>query len=241
MSACLAAAAVYLLAGLLQGLVGFGASLLAMPVLLFFIDVKTAVPLCILDGLVLTAFMGFQLRGHVQLAKLGPLLFGLPLGILAGVSFLAHVDGMVVMFLLGLLITGYALYSLLASPAPRRLHPAWGVLAGFMSGAISAGFSGGGPPTIIYSQLAGWKRDQFKATLAVFFIVVTVFSSTGHALAGLITPQVLVLTACSAPCVVLGAVLGLKWSQGVDEASFRRYVLFLLIMLGVATSLRAVM
>ncbi len=241
MSACLTAAAVYLLAGLLQGLAGFGASLLAMPVLLFVIDVKTAVPLCILNGLVLTAFMGFQLRGHVQLARLVPLLLGLPLGILAGVYFLAHVDGAVVMFLLGVLITAYALYTLLASPEPRPLKPGWGVLAGFLSGAISAGFSGGGPPTIIYSQLAGWKRDQFKATLAVFFIVVTVFSSTGHALAGLVTPQVLLLTVCSAPCVVVGAVLGMLWSRRVEEAAFRRGVLVLLAVLGLATSLRALL
>lgn len=236
---CLAVAFVFFLSGLLQGLAGFGSSLVAMPVLLFLVDIKTAVPLCILNGMALTVLMGIRLRGHLDARKVAPLLIGLPAGIAMGVFFLSQVDGSVTMFLLGLFIIAYALYTLLVSPKPRPLHPAWGTLAGFCSGVISAGFSGGGPPVIIYSQLAGWRRDQFKATLAVYFILVTIFSTAGHAMAGLLTSQVLLLLACSVPFVVPGALLGMYFSTYVSEEAFRRGVLLLLLILGAATSLRA--
>lgn len=240
MSVCLAVAAVFFCAGLLQGLVGFGSALMAMPLLLFFMDVKLAVPLCIVDALALTLFMSYRLRGHVELRKVVPLLLGLPPGIVAGVLFLARAEGVVVMFALGVLILSYVGYALFLSPQPRVLHPAWGALAGFCSGAITAGLSGGGPPVIIYSSLAGWKRDQFKATLAVFFVVVDVFAIGGLATAGLLDAGLLRLVACSVPPVLLGAILGLKWAKHIPEKLFREVVLVLLGLLGLASCFKAI-
>jgi uncharacterized membrane protein YfcA len=46
-----AIAAISFLAGLVQGLTGFGSALLAMPLFLLFLDARTAVPLSILNGL----------------------------------------------------------------------------------------------------------------------------------------------------------------------------------------------
>lgn len=90
--------------------------------------------------------------------KIFPLIIGSVPGAAFGTFALREVDGNLITLFLGLLVAGYAAYSLLVRPIVLKLHPAWGYLSGFLTGAITAAVSAGGPPTIIYSSLMGWKR-----------------------------------------------------------------------------------
>jgi hypothetical protein len=74
----LAIAAISFLAGLVQGLTGFGSALVAMPLFLLFLDARTAVPLSILNGLIITVYLCLQLKRHLDLEKNFPPAAGLP-------------------------------------------------------------------------------------------------------------------------------------------------------------------
>jgi uncharacterized membrane protein YfcA len=181
---------IFFLAGLVQGVTGFGSALVAMPLLLLFLDAKTAVPLCMLNGLVITSFLSLQLKHHMDWKKIMPLFAGCIPGILAGVIFLKRAENDTMKILLGVILVAYASYSLRARPCPRHIHRAWSVLAGFATGAIGAAFSAGGPPTIIYTALTGWSKDGIKATLSGFFFITGILMAVAHALTGLTTAQV---------------------------------------------------
>ena len=97
-------ALIFLGAGFTQGLSGFGSALLAMPLLTIFIKVKTAVPLCMLNGLIITLFLSLQLKRHMDWEKIGPLSTGCLPGIWVGVFFLRHTHDDIMKLLLGVML-----------------------------------------------------------------------------------------------------------------------------------------
>jgi hypothetical protein len=225
-------ACIFVLAGMIQGLSGFGSVLLAMPLLTLFLDVKTAVPLCILAGLGITGYLCLRLRAHLDLRKIGPMLLGVVPGVAAGAVFLKRADPRAVELLLGLMLTAFALYGLRGKPLAVRLGRRWGLLAGFLSGAIGAAVSAGGPPVIVYVHLTGWGRDEIKATLSGFFLAGGALIAVAHALGGLTTATVLGYALTALPAVVAGVAVGLAWAARLADASMRRAVLLLLLAMG---------
>lgn len=224
---------IFFLAGLIQGVTGFGAGLLAMPLLAFFLDLKVAVPLCMLNGLVITGFLSLQLKNHVDPKKITPLLVGCLPGIIVGVSLLKKTNETMLTILLGLLLIAYAGHRLFFTMRPTRpVHRGWGYLAGFATGAISGAFSAGGPPTIIYTTLTGWSKDEIKATLSGFFFVGGVATAIGHAISGLTSVTVLRSFSITVIGVLAGVVLGSFCSRLFSSEGYIRLILIVLLFLG---------
>jgi len=223
---------IFFLAGLVQGVTGFGSALVAMPLLLFFLDARTSVPLCILNGLAITAFLSMQLKHHMDWKKIQPLFAGCIPGIFAGTAFLKRADNDTVKILLGTMLVAYALYRLCARPRPIGMHRAWSLLAGFATGAIGAAFSAGGPPAIIYTTLTGWSKDGIKATLSGFFLITGILTATAHAIMGLITTQVLHHLSVSIGAVLLGTWAGSLLYGRLGREIYIRGVLLILFAMG---------
>ncbi|MFZ5766310.1 MAG: sulfite exporter TauE/SafE family protein [Thermodesulfobacteriota bacterium] len=223
---------IFLAAGFTQGVSGFGSALVAMPLLTLFLDIKIAVPLCMLNGLIITSYLSLQLRRHADWQKITPLLIGGLPGIVLGASFLKEADGNLIKLLLGLMITSYALANLLLTPAPRPIRPVWAYVAGFFTGVIGSAFSAGGPPVIIYTTLTGWSKDDIKATLSVFFFTTGVAAVVAHAVSGLTTLTVLRYHALSAAFVLLGVWAGSLCYGRIKRESYLRIVLSLLVVMG---------
>jgi hypothetical protein len=212
-----------------QGLTGFGYALVSIPLLVLFIDIRVAVPLCMLSGLVITAFLSLQLKDHLDWRKIRPLLFGCLPGILAGTLFLKKINGPMFKIMLGSMLIAYSLYRLFLTPKARSISKAWGWVAGFATGAISAAFSAGGPPTIIYTTLTGWNRHEIKSTLSSFFFLGGVATAAAHAMSGLTTVEVLKLSAISLPAVLLGV-----WSGSLLYKRFKTEGYIKLVLIGLA-------
>ncbi len=187
---------------------GFGSALVAIPLLSLVIDIKSAVPLCILNSLVITTYLSLKMRKHLDTKKILPLCIAAVPGIILGSTLLKNVSSTIIRTILGVLLIAYSLHSLLSTPKPRTLHPVWAYIAGFLSGAIGAAFSAGGPPTIIYTTLNNWKKDTIKATLSGFFLFNSYLIAVVHAIGGLTTIDVFTSFMISAPFVLLGTVLG---------------------------------
>lgn len=224
---------IFLLAGFVQGLTGFGSALVAMPLLSLIIDIKTAVPLCMLCSVLITSTLALQLKDHVSLRKILPLSVGSIPGILIGVTLLKAVDSTIIKVMLGLLIAAYSLYSLAVKTKKRRLHPAWSLLAGFLAGAIGAAFSAGGPPVIIYTTLNDWNKHEIKATLTGFFLINSYLVSIVHGLSGVTTNQVLIYFAIAAPLVLTGTLGGGYLFRFMRGSRYRQAISVFLLIMGI--------
>jgi len=224
---------IFLVAGFTQGVTGFGFGLLAIPLLSLFIDIKTAVPLCSLLGILITGFLSLRLRKHIDRRKILPLLFGCIPGVAAGTLVLKKTPTGLLSLLMGVMLIAYVLYRLAGRQQPRAIHPRWAYVAGFFTGAISSAFSAGGPPTIIYATLRGWDKDEIKATLSGFFLTGGLTVVTAHALTGLTTRLVLHYFLLSAPVVIGGVVVGSLLYDRIDTTAYLKLLHYLLLAMGV--------
>jgi len=226
--------AIFLLAGFTQGVSGFGSALVAMPLLTMFMDVQTAVPLCMLNGLVITLSLSLQLRRHIDWLRIRSLLIGCLPGIVFGLVVLKSISSTILQVCLGVLIIGYAAYSLLGKVRrPRTISCIWPYIAGFWTGGISSALGAGGPPTIIYVSLTDWSNDEIKAELSIFFFISGIVTALGLALSGFITPLVLHEFIRSVPFTVMGVWAGVHLYTRINRRHYIKIMLWLLLLMGI--------
>ena len=131
MTVFLLSSLIFLLAGFIQGLTGFGAGLVAIPLLCMIMDVKLAVPLSILSGLVITTTMAYELRRFLDWRKIMPLLVGSIPGVFAGTVFLKQANPLVINRILGLLLISISVVNLTIKPKALKPPLPCGYVAGF--------------------------------------------------------------------------------------------------------------
>ena len=154
-------------------------------------------------------------------------------GIPIGLYFLSRVDENVVLSLLGIFITAYALYALLNVRLPELKHPLWAYGFGLLAGMLGGTYNTSGPPVIVYGNCRGWQPDEFKSNLQGFFIVSSSLIVLGHAWKGNLTPEVWRYFLLSIPAMIVGIVAGTSLDRFINPDTFRKIVLGLLIIMGI--------
>ena len=225
-------AGVCLFASFVQGTSGFGSALVAMPLLITFLPARTATPLCILMGLIITTDLTIRLRKHVDWRQTGLLTLGCIPGIAAGIYLLGSCNDVMMRKLLGGVLAAYSTYALFIRLPQVNIASPWGIIAGFAAGTLGASLSTGGPPAIIYCTLQGWDRHRMKATLSAFFLITSLVTIPAHIAAGFTTASVLKLFAASALPVLAGTWLGSALYNRISQASYIKILLVLLLAAG---------
>ena len=226
------------LAGFIQGLSGFGSVLLSLPLMVLFLDIREAIPLVNLMGVILTVILIVQLRAHWEWGRIRPLLAGACAGIPVGVWVLKRMDPAHVQAVLGVVLLAYALYGLLCKLPIGKWSGRWAYVFGFLAGGLGGAISASGPPVIVYTSLQAWTKDQIKVTLQGFFVVSGLLIGVFHAAGGLTTHRVIVLFLVTIPTLLAGTWTGSLLYGRFREEGYRRVMLGLLGALGVFTLAR---
>ena len=220
------------MAGLTQGLSGFGSVLLSIPLLAIFLDIKTVIPLTALVGLSMSLVLLFHLRPYLDWKKIYPLLIAAIPGIPLGVIFLKKLDKTVILCVLGIVLIAYSLYSLLSRSTGKRIRGHWAYPFGFIAGCLGGAFGATGPAVIVYTSLQTWSKDQIKVTLQGFFVISSAIIVLFQALNGLTTITVLRFYGVSLPMLILGTYVGSLFYGMIREETYRRVMFVLLGFLG---------
>jgi len=226
---------IMLLAGFIQGFSGFGSVLLSLPLLALFLDVKTAIPLTALVGVLLTVLLLVPLWKDLEWRRIWPLLLGAFPGVPLGVYLLKALNGRIILVFLGLLLTGYALYGLFFPVIRRELGGFWTYFTGFLSGCFGGAFSAAGPPVIVYVSLQPWRKELIKVTLQGYYFFSGLMVVGAQAYTGLVTDQVWRLFLYSLFPLTVGTYAGHFFFGRIREETYRRVILVLLLALGVFT------
>jgi uncharacterized membrane protein YfcA len=136
----------------------------------------------------------------------------------------------------GVLLILFSLYNLLRPKLPqlKRAERPADIGIGFLNGALGASTGFAGIVVIIWSGLRGWSREEQRAVFqptAVATFLMTLVALGG---AGIITPDSVRLFVIGLPTLVAGTWLGWKLYGKLDEPTFRRVVLALLLVSGLA-------
>jgi uncharacterized membrane protein YfcA len=208
------------ISALLQGAVGFGLGLIAIPFLLY-LDLRYVPGPLLVAALTLHVLVLQRDRSGVDKSGLTMLLSGRVLGTIPAAILLAYLplDSMKIL-IAGVVLAG-AVMGVLHSgghPTPAILLSA-GTASGFM--ATAAGL-GGPPVALVYQRETG---VRLRGTLAAYFIVGTVLSLGALAWAGRFGSEEIRLSAVLIPGTVLGYFLSRPAAAYLDSGRTRIAVL----------------
>jgi uncharacterized membrane protein YfcA len=233
--------AILFAAGLMKTMLGFGESLLTLPLLLLVLDTRIASPLVALIVSVLTTLILLRDWRQINFRSSWRVMAAGAVGVPFGVWGLSALPARWITLALGiLLVLVGAFYMLL--PAVRWVPGLrWGYLFGFFSGLLGGAFTTGGPPVVIYATLRRLPPDEFRATLQGWFTPLNMMVLAAHAAAGLWTAPVLELFGLALPGALIALWLGSTLKRFIPDHSFERIVYTILVLLGVVMVWRAVM
>jgi uncharacterized protein len=224
--------AVIFLATLIRSTFGFGEALIAVPLLAFVLPVEVAAPVAVLVSITVAAIVVAQDWRHVQVRSAGWLVFSTIFGLPLGLVLLRTVPESIVKLLLGMLVTGFSMWSLARVHAHELKDDRLAWLFGWFAGVLGGAYGMNGPPLAVYGALRRWPAAQFRATLQSYFLPASVLGLIGYWAAGLWTPAVTRYYAMSLPTVLLAIALSRWINRRLDGPAFLGYVHAFLIAVG---------
>ena len=227
-------------AALVAGLAGFAFGLVAAAVWLHVLTPTQTAILIAAYALSIQGYSTWKLRRAVRGERLWPFLAGGAIGVPLGAEILRLVPADPFRDGVGLFIVLYCLYGF---ARPNWTVGAWGGRAadggvGILGGVLGAATGLGAIVQAMWCAARGWPKDEQRAVFQP--VAVSVFLMTLLWLGGLgaIDAETALLFLIGIPAVLAGTWLGLKWYARLGETGFRRVVLGLLLLSGLALVLR---
>ena len=228
-SASFAAAAV-------AGIAGFAFGLVAASVWLHILTPLQTTTLIVVFGLLVQGYSVWRLRHALRFERLWPFVLGGVLGVPFGVELLRLIDPAQARRVIGVVLILFVLYSLwrpsLRVPATlgRRADGA----VGFCNGVIGGITGLAGIVVTAWCNLRAWPRDEQRTVFQPTGVAIFAMTAMWLGGRGAIDGATLELMILGLPAILLGVWLGLRLYGKLDEAGFRKLVLALLLVSGLA-------
>lgn len=228
-------ALVILAAYTLRAATGFGAGVVAIPLLLLVLPLRDVIP--VVTALGVAASLGQSLREfrHVDWQGLRRLVLPSLAGVAAGLWLFSSVHPQHLLKAFGAFIIGYALWSLAPPRAGAPALPARVLASGAGGiGALVATVFGGmaGPFYVVYLGTLQLDKARFRASVSVVLLALGVLRAGGYGGLGLYGREVLALLALLFPVMGIAMVAGNLLHRRLDERAFKRIVAALLVASG---------
>jgi len=228
--------------GFINGLAGFGTSLFALVWWLQVLPPVSAVAV----SLVISVLSGIQgvwiVRHAIQVKDLSRYVLPAFIGIPLGLSLLAHLSADPLKLLIGFFLLGYGAFFAFQQnlPSLTKQTPVLDSLIGFLGGLLGAlaGLSGALPT--VWLSLRSWPKAKTRAILQPFNVIVLTLSATLLALKGAYDASVLLALAMAAPVALVSAQVGIMVFRRINDADFRRLLIFLMLASGLVLLGRSV-
>jgi uncharacterized membrane protein YfcA len=225
-------ALILFMAAFTKAVLGFGESLLAMPLLAFALGVKTATPLVGLVSMSLTLLLIWRGWRQIEFHSAWRVIVAAMLGIPVGVWVLRTLPSYWLTVGLGVVLILAGIYNLMRSNVVAGVGVRWGYVFGFVGGVLGGAYNTGGPPIVMYGTLRRWPAEKFQATLQGCFLPMVLLTLFGHGIGGLWTEWVIQLYALTLPVVLLAFWLGQRWGCTLSGERVERLVHIGMIALG---------
>ncbi|ARP93376.1 sulfite exporter TauE/SafE family protein [Bordetella genomosp. 13] len=235
-------AMVFVLAGIVKGVVGLGLPTISMALLALAMPPAQAAALLIVPSFVTNVWQGrpFVALGPL-LRRIGGMQVGVCVGTVGGALLLGAPAGDWATAALGVALVAYALWGLFGK-APRvdpNAEPWLGPLVGIVTGAVTAATGVFVVPAVPYLQALGLGKDGLIQAMGVSFTVSTLALAAGLWLTGDYASG-----AAGASLLMLAPALAGMWAgtrlrQALSPPVFKLWFMISLIVLGLYQILEA--
>ncbi len=219
-------------ASLVTGVCRFGFALVAVPFLMVFLPPRTVIPLITIISLALDVTILLDARRHVEWRKVASLMTSGVIGMLIGAWLLVYLDIGSLKLYIGVIITFFALASLLGLRRDVENERTAFIVAGFLAGLLGGSTSIPGPPIVLFFQNQRMSKETFRANIIAFILSLYIVTIPMYALNGLISWDIVSTSFLLVLPLLLGGWVGIRLSRTIDEDVFKKIVLVLVILAG---------
>lgn len=221
--------------GFASGLAGFAMGFIVSGIWLHLISPIQTTTLVVGYGLWTQGYGVWKLRHSLSWQNLAPFIIGGAIGVPIGTALLTYIDAAYLRSAVGVLLIVYGTYGLMQpkfTPVTATVTADGGV--GFLNGML-CGLTGlPGFIITVWCQLRGWTKDVQRAVFQPVMLGAIVVTALSLSFTGAMTVETAKLYVLGLPALLAGLWVGFKFYGKLDDASFRKVVLILLLFSGLA-------
>jgi uncharacterized membrane protein YfcA len=222
---------------LVSGFAGFAFSAVAGAMLLHVLPPTEAIPFMMICSIAVQTASLVALRRSMRWQGSGFLILGGVVGIPPALYLLQHVDTWTFRVGFGVFLAVYSAYMVFRPAAAclrqarMRLH---GTAVGFAGGLVGGLTAMPGALPTIWCDLQGLPKDQQRGMVQPFITAMQVVALGLMLFHHSLSSKVLVDAACALPALAAGTAAGIAMFGRINDAVFRRAILGILFVAGVA-------
>lgn len=210
------------LAGLTQGLTGFGFALVFTPLAALFLSPRVAVFSALVLSASLSGAVIIQTRAHLRWSTVLVMVGASALGTLPGLVALTILpEGTLrVVIIIATLLAASAFFAWRPRPLPPRFERGGLAMASFIGGVLNGSTSMGGPPVALLIAAQGWRTDEVRGSLAAFNLLSSLIGTGVLLSSGIVDSAALTAALYWLPAALVGSVTGALLSRRVPHRVF---------------------
>ena len=236
-------ALVFILAGLVKGVIGMGLPTIAIGLLGLIIAPVEAAAMLVLPSLITNIWQLISGPSFIALLKrFKTLLIGICCGTPFGVSFIVSGHTAIVTAGLGLVLMAYGAYGLSAARlnVSTRTESWLTPVIGFFTGIVSGATGIAALPVAPYFTALELKRDELIQALGLSFSMASIALAIGLWITGEFEMEIATVSLLALAPAFVGMFLGQYLRKKIPQDKFRRYFFLSLLLLGGYTAVRAI-
>jgi hypothetical protein len=223
-----------------RGLTGFGFSALLVATGALVTEPAKVVPLAIVLEVTASLAQAVSVWRHVDWRRVALLIAGALAGNPLGIALLAFATADALRLGISGFILAACLILLLGWQARRRIGRAGTFAVGLGSGVVNGATALGGLPVVLFLAASREAPAVMRASLIAFFFVTDLYAGALMAWRGILDTGTVHAAVWALPVLLAGLWLGSHRFAATTPEAFRRFTLWLLIVLALAGLVRTV-
>jgi len=217
---------------LVMGVTGFGAIVLALPVLTFFFPVKTLIPALVAVNLAQAAWFAVTERRHIHQRHARSIIVLALAGLPIGYAVFKYLSAEQLKIGLGAFVVVVAAWNLAGIQLQRQVPAGYYHLLNFLGGITQGALACGGPFVVIYAARMLTDKSAFRATLSLVWTVLNSILCITYLATGRFGADTVPLLGLALPGVAFGTVAGIVLHERIPQKPFRVLVFTILFISG---------
>ena len=225
-------------AAFVTALAGFAFGVVAAAIWLHALTPLQAAALIAAYVLLVQGYAVWKLRRSIDVQRLLPFLLGAAAGVPAGIFVVNRASPTDLRIAVGVLLIAFSIYNLARPQLPaqlpgmKRAGSLLDGIVGVINGVLAPSTGLGGTLPAIWCGMRGWKKDEQRAVfqpaaVATFLMTIVWFGATGA-----LNADIGWLFTIGLPVLFAGTWLGWKLYGRLDEETFRKVVLYVVLASG---------
>lgn len=232
-----------LVAGIVNGGLGYGFSSITVPLALLFLSNRVLNPALVLIEVALNAYVLIVNRDAIPAVwrRVTPIVLGLLPGVIAGTLVVSRVTPAWLKLATYIVLLPLILIQAAGYRRPIRSEKSIGLPFGLGLGVLYSVTTISGPPLAVMLNNQGFGKREFRAALGLIRLAESTFTAIAYLSAGLIGTASIQLIPQIIPSVFIGVPIGAYLIQRMRAETFRRMCMSFdawIVAFGVSTVLR---